>query len=263
MAVGKREMSDFIRDQKLKQWLFTQDVGAEMKVARSLISSGFEVIKSSFYEDPENTGASREIDMTGRLSNNIDFLQVYSVIEFQKIPNPWIVLTSEFTSYNRLGAFAIMSRRANQSVSDNLLHMLEMEWFVKNGRLGYGITEAYNKKEDYIFSALQNTTRASIAIIKQETRSYKSEYLSFIFPTIVLDGSLFESYLGANDQVQIVESSSSFVFFPINIGGYTCAGIRVVTLSAFDRYCADLKALYQSLNKILFADVKRGVNAIR
>src|SRR5450759_736675 len=256
-------MPDFIRDQKLKQWLSTLGYGAEMKVARSLISSGFEVIKSSFYDDPENPGASREIGMTGRLSNNIDFLQVFSVIEFQKVPNPWIVLTSEFSSYNRLGSFAIMSRRANQSVSDNLLHMLEMESFVKNGRLGYGITEAYNRKEDYIFSALLNTTKASIAIIKQEMRSYKSEYLSFIFPTIVLDGSLFESYLGQDDQVQIVETSSSFMFFPINIGGYTCAGIRVVTLNAFEGYCADLKALYQSLNKILFADVKPRVDAIR
>ena len=256
-------MSDFIRDQKLKQWLSTLGYGAEMKVARSLISSGFDVIKSSFYDDPENPGASREIGMTGRLSNNIDFLQVFSVIEFQKVPNPWIVLTSEFSSYNRLGAFAIMSRRANQSVSDNLLHMLEMESFVKNGRLGYGITEAYNRKEDYIFSALLNTTKASIAIIKQETRSYKSEYLSFIFPTIVLDSSLFESYLGQDDQVQIVETSSSFMFFPINIAGYTCAGIRVVTLNAFEGYCADLKALYQSLNKILFADVKPRVDAIR
>jgi hypothetical protein len=256
-------MRDFTRDQKIKQWLSTLGFAAEMKVAKSLISSGFEVIKSSFYDDPENPGASREIGMTGRLSNNIDFLQVYSVIEFQQIPNPWIVLTSEFTSYNRLGAFAIMSRRANQSVSDNLLHMLEMEWFIKNGRIGYGVTEAYNKKEDYIFNALLNTTRASIAIIKQETKSYKSEYLSFIFPTIVVDGNLFESFLGPDDQIQLLETSSSFVFFPINIGGYTCAGIRVVTQGAFDRYCADLKALYQSLNNILFTDVKRGVDAIR
>jgi hypothetical protein len=156
-----------------------------------------------------------------------------------------------------------MSRRANQSVSDNLLNMLEMEWFIKDGRIGYGVTEAYNKKEDYIFNALLNTTRASIAIIKQETKSYKSEYLSFIFPTIVLDGSLFESYLGQDDQVQIVETSSSYMFFPINICGYTCAGIRVVTLNAFEGYCADLKALYLSLNKILFADVKPGVDTIR
>ena len=256
-------MSELSRDQKIQQWLTTLGYGVEMKVAQSLISCGFEVAKSSFYDDPENPGTAHEIDMIGRLSDNVDFLQVYSVIECKKISNPWVVLTSEYPSYNRLGAFAIMSKKANQSVSDNLRQMLEINWFVKNGRLGYGICEAYTFKEDIIFKAVMNSTRASISLIKQEMKSFKSDYLSFIFPTIVLDGFLYESYLGADDKLKVLERNSSFVLFPINIGGYICSGIRVVTLKSFDRYCGELKSLYESLSKILSADVKRATSAIR
>jgi hypothetical protein len=262
-AAGKQVMAELTRDQTVKQWLTTLGYVGEMKVAGTLISSGFEVVKSSFYEDPENQGTTREINLIGRMSDSMDLLQVFSVIECKRSTNPWVVLTSEYSSFNRLGAFAIMSKKANQSISNNLLHMLEVDWFVKNGRLGYGITESFNKKEDAIFSAMLNSTKASISIIKQEMKSYKSDYLTFIFPTIVLDGSLFESYLGAGDQLKLAETDSSFVYFPINIGGYTCSGIRVITLKAFDRYCADLKSLYQTLNNILILDVKRGADAIR
>ena len=44
-----------------------------------------------------------------------------------------------------------MTNNASQAVNNHLDRMLEIDWFNKNGRLGYGITEAFTSKEDETF----------------------------------------------------------------------------------------------------------------
>ena len=90
-------------------------------------------------------------------------------------------------------------------------------------------------------------TKASISLVKNETNSLRSEFLSFFFPTVVLDGRLFESYLEQNGNPVVAEIDLAFLLFPIRIGENSGSTVRIVTIKAFDRYCTEISSVYHSL----------------
>ncbi len=239
---------------KILSWLNTQGYDVEMKVATALHAAGFQVVQSSFYSDPQ-TGSSREIDVVGRMSDMVGLLYIYPVVECKKSSKPWVVFTSEQTMYNRLRSFAIMTDRALNAVAKNIQRMIEFNWFRKDGRVGYGITEAFTSKGDETFKAGVAATKACIALLKNETDSSSHGFLSFFFPTVALDGHLFECYLGSDGHYIVEEIDSAFVLFPIELGNTIGAGIRIVTLKALDTYCKDLNSIYQSLRRELGGEI--------
>jgi hypothetical protein len=198
-------MTEKTLDQKILSWLDTQGYGVEMKVATALNAAGYQVVQSWFYTDPE-TGTSREIDVVGRMTDAVGFLTVYSVIECKKSSKPWVLFTSEQTMFNRILSFATMTDNARGAISRNVQSMLEIDWFRKDGRVAYGITEAFTSKEDETFKAGMAVTKASVALLKREANSSDRGFLSFFFPTVILDGRLFECYLGV-DGSPIVEET--------------------------------------------------------
>jgi hypothetical protein len=244
-------------DQKILSWLNTQGYGAEMQVAKLLSTKGFDVVKSSFYDDPE-TGISREIDVIGRMNDDIGILNVYSVIECKKSSKPWVVFTSEKAGFNRLLSFAIMTNNAREAIISNLDQIIGIDWFKKNGRIGYGITEAFTSKEDETFKAGIAATKAAIATVKEETNSS----MSFLFPTVVLDGRLFESYLGEDGSPIVAEVDAVFLKFPIKLGNHFGSSVRIVTLKAFDNYCVELSSVYDLLKKELSVEVNKLTESI-
>lgn len=203
-----------------------------------------------------------EIDVIGRTTDVIGLLYVYAVIECKKSSKPWIVFTSDKAGYNRIWSFAIMTNNASQAVNNHLDRMLEIDWFNKNGRLGYGITEAFTSKEDETFKAGMTATKASISLVKNETNSLRSEFLSFFFPTVVLDGRLFEFYLEQNGNPVVAEINSAFLLFPIRIGENSGSTVRIVTIKAFDRYCTEISSVYHSLKNVLSAEMEELAKSI-
>src|SRR5689334_20435934 len=125
-------------EQKILSWLDTQGYGLEMKVASALDAAGCQVIQAHLYIDPE-TGASREIDVIGRMSDEVGLLRVYAVVECKKRSRPWVLFTSEKASFNRISAFAIKTDIADRALFDEAANMLEIGWFRKDGRIAYGI----------------------------------------------------------------------------------------------------------------------------
>ena len=229
-----------------------------MKVAKTLAAAGFDVLQSSFYTDPE-TGTSREIDVIGRLSNLLGFVFIYPIIECKKSSKPWVIFTSDCTSFNRIRSFAIMTVETRKSIIETIFKsskMLQHEWFVQDGRVGFGITEAFTSREDTPFKAGLTSMKGSIAQLKKDTESNSLGNFAFYFPTVVLDGRQFECFLGEDQKTNIKEISSTFLLFPIEINKLIGSGIRVVTLNAFDAYCNDLLDLQNLLWNELQDEIK-------
>ena len=248
-------------DQKILSWLNTQGYGVEMLVAESLDTSGFEVIKSSFYEDPE-TGISREIDVVGRLTDDLGLVLIYSIIECKKSSKPWVIFTTEKTGRNRFTSFAIMSNYARKVMPSHLANMQKIDWYKKPGRQGYGISEAFNLNADVTFKACMTATKAAISLICDQEESQIFKSLSFLFPTVVLDGRLFESYLGEDEKPVITEIDSAFLLFPIKIGDYFGSSVRIVTLKAFNRYCKDVKSVFSFIENEFSEEKKELINSM-
>jgi hypothetical protein len=238
---------------KILSWLSTQGYATEMRVAKQLNEAGFDTLKSSFYDDPE-TGISREIDVIGRLKDDIGLLYVFAVIECKMSSKPWIVFTSDNSGFNRIHTFSIMTNNARKLVIDNLNQMKGFEWFMKHGRVGYGITTAFTSNEDETFKAGMSATKAAISIAKKEVVSSGDEIVDlyhFLFPTVVLDGQLFESYLGEDGNPIVAEIDSVPLLFPVKIADSYGSAIQIVTSNSFDRYCSELSLVYNSLMKLL------------
>ncbi len=246
-------MTDQSLIEKILSWLKTQGYATEMRVAKQLNMAGFDTLKSSFYDDPE-TGISREIDVIGRLNDDIGLLYVYAVIECKMSSKPWVVFTSNKSGFNRIHAFSIMTNNARQHVLENLNEMKEFEWFMKSGRVGYGITTAFTSNEDETFKAGMAATKAAISIVKKEAPASGNDLYHFLFPTVVLDGLLFESYLGEDGNPVVVEIDSVPLFFPVKIADYYGSTVQIVTANSFDRYCTELSTVYESLRKLLRLD---------
>jgi hypothetical protein len=241
-------MADENLEKKILEWLNTQGFGVEMRVAKVLNAASFNVLKSSYYEDPE-TGTSREIDVIARMTDDFGLLEVYSIIECKKSSRPWVVFTSEQAMANRLSSFAIMSNTARDAMWNHILQLRDLDWFMKPGRLGYGIAQALFANADETFKAGLTATKASISYLMGNEKHPSFEAMSFYFPTVVLDGHLFEAYLGEDNNPVIAEVDSSFLIFPIMVGKYRGSSVRIVTLQAFKRYCDDLKSVYDFLKK--------------
>lgn len=249
-------MTEETLEQKIITWLNTQGYGVEMKVATSLIAAGYQVIQSWFYSDPE-TGSSREIDVVGRINDAIGLLNIYSVVECKRSSKPWIVFTSEKATFNRVLSFAITTKEARNAIIDNIEQMIEIDWFKKEGRVAYGITEAFTSKEDETFKAGMAATKAAIALLQDEVISPDRSVLSLFFPTVVLDGRLFECYLGP-DSIPLVEQIDSvYLLFPIRLGPYTGTSVRIVTLNAFESYCNELSSTYGLLRRLFSREIKK------
>jgi hypothetical protein len=236
--------------QKILEWLNTQGFATEMRVAKHLSSLRFDILKSSYYDDPE-TGISREIDVIGRLTDSIGLLSVYAVIECKKSSKPWVVFSSDRSGFNRIQSFAIMTPNASKVVLQNLSKMQKIEWFRKRGRIGYGIATAFDSREDETFKAGMSATKAAISIAKKETTLPDGDLHHFLFPTVVLDGQLFECYLGEDGNPIVAEIDSAPLLFPVRIGGYHGAAIQIVTASSFGHYCVELSSTYGALKDVL------------
>ena len=99
-----------------------------------------------------------------------------------------------------------------------------------------------------------SATKAAISIAKKEVASSSddiSDLYHFLFPTVVLDGQLFESYLGEDGNPIVVEVDSVPLVFPVKISDYHGSAIQIVTANSFNRYCSELRAVYDSLLKLL------------
>lgn len=241
-------------NQKIISWLQTQGYGVEMNVAQSLNANGIKVVQSWLYDDPES-GGSREIDVVGRVDDIVGLLNVWSVIECKKSSKPWILFTSKQTGFNRIHSFAITTDKARETISKKVLKMVENDWFRKDQHLAYGITEAFTSKEDATFKAGMTATKASISIMINETKSTSYNAFSFFFPTVVLDGDLFECYLDNTGNPIVTEIDSGFLVFPIKLSEYNGASVRIVTLKSFEKYCQELLSVYNFLKNSLSDEI--------
>jgi len=256
-------MTEKALDEKILEWLGGQGYGLEMKVAASLGAVGFEVLKSSFYLDPE-TGVSREIDVVGRITDIHGLLNVYSVVECKKSAKPWVLFTSKDAGFNRVWSFGIMTEAASDALVEHLSCLAEkIDWFRKDGGLAYGITEAFTSKQDNAFQAARAATKAAIAYLEEESLEQRwFERLSFFFPTVVLDAPLFECFLESDGEPVVSEIDSAFLNFPIQVGQRRGASVQIVTLKSLDNYCKDIKSVFYSLRAELAEPIAKLANSI-
>lgn len=205
--------------ERLAAWMATEGYPTEFRAANLFRKHGFHARQGEYVEG-ESEDIKREIDVLASATVNTDFgfLRVSYVVECKwSLDKPWIVFTSPTnimarsamiaqTISSKLGASVMWAIAGHDDLSD-------LETFVAPRRGGFGGRQAFSKGNDHFYSAIQS--------VVANAKSYASWYDSsprkpgimpeacvITFPTVVVEGELFEAHFDENTDKVVLEPAS-------------------------------------------------------
>jgi hypothetical protein len=237
---------------RVAKWLDSQGYPLEMRVARMFRSSGFRVVQSDYFSDPE-TGTSREIDVvaTTDLAHQEYLVRLSFVVECKASRDkPWVAFAS---STSGLAAPARVAQRAGNVFGTKLLrHFANDEeiqscaLFTLNGRPVHGVTQAFTSGQDTAYSAIHGAAKAAAAFASRKY-SAKIAIFQIIIPLIVIDGRLFEYSMSNSDEFDVTEVAESTLLWRNPIVEEPHTIIDLVTLQALAGYVARARSASDEL----------------
>ena len=204
-----------INKNKLIQEIEKTGYPTEIKVGNILIKDKWEVQYNRYYIDRDKQ-EGREIDITA-FTNIIESdkctVGLHLICEVKKsINKPWIIFSTQ-KEYIEDGIFLKM-RYSNKNI-DNLLPIEMANTIYNIERIGRSYCQSF-KSSNYntdIFEALTSVIKASEYLIERnkhpspllEALRENILVIEFIDPIVVLDGLLYEYYLGHKNELELKE----------------------------------------------------------
>ena len=237
-------MSDEPIEVKLTKWLETQGYPLEMQVASALQVAGFRISQSDYYRDPE-TRASREIDLVAvqqRVFDDLLFRVTFTVECKTSRDKPWILFTS---SRAGLAEPALVVQRAASPLGSTYLAQLVNDHdiailpsFQIGDRPGYGLTQAFTSGQDVAYAAISTAAKAAFARTRRPPSRRPPSFgiCEIAFPTIVIDGRLFEYYLTTEGQRIIAEIPQGTLLWRNPLVGMPHTIIHICTLGGLSSF---------------------------
>lgn len=251
-------------DKKIHDWLNKQGYPLEMEVANSFQEVGFQVSQSEYYLDPESED-TREIDIVASLSKSYHqkVVKIKFIIECKVSKDkPWVLFSSSKTSLpNRSNivqrACSNLGLRILREVS-GLEEFQNLPLFKQPSSYAYGVTQAFTSGNDVCYSASMSVAKATLASItksKEVPKDFKS-IISFnkvstfeiIFPTIVVDGRLFETLLSEESELIVNEIDSGILLWRNPVVGRRFTIISIINKNSLNDFC---KEAQETAEKIL------------
>jgi hypothetical protein len=194
---------------KVAKWLKDSGYSLEMAVAQAMQKAGFGVVQSEYFEDSD-TSKWRETDVIGYCEHQSDTCRaIFSfIVECKSGNKPWVIFTSSDGYPWELAAV----RRAASDAGQSILTSLSFNSTVKASPLfevpqrpGYGLTVALrdSEKSDATYDALNSVCKAALGQIKRIDAVPHERLITFVWPTIVINVPLFESYLDESGEPQV------------------------------------------------------------
>ena len=286
MANKKENQNNAPLSQRVKDWIEEQGYSLEMRVAKTFRNAGFNVSQFKHFVDQESQSV-RPVDVVATIpkvvANTEVSIQLFIECKYST-EQPWVILTTT----QRFGKFKFFSRVLqhkhpsswksitnlqgrlvgrilvaldNKNEIPALLSIRNAGYLVKrvlvNDRkndVAYQATvqvsksvEAQDAENELLYSKILEDMVLYEDIVHEEINFP----LTIIFPIIVINGSLFESYLGENDEMQVAEVDYGTVFVPYRQketkkhSQVTLSAVTIVTETYLEQYTQDMKkAIY-------------------
>jgi hypothetical protein len=194
----------------VKKWLNKSGYPLEMEIAQCLQKSGFGVNQSEFFEDSES-GKWRETDVVAYAEHrSLSCQATFALIAECKggKDKPWVLFSSKDNYPESLS----VARRASSDKGESILNLLALNEKIKKSPLfalperpGYSLAVALKddgNNIDVAFKALNSVLKATIGLVN---RLDNLNIIPFVWPTIVINAPLFESYLDDEGNLQVHE----------------------------------------------------------
>lgn len=243
-------------EDKISDWMAEQGYPLEMAVAQAFKRSMEFVVQSDFYLDPDEN-KYREIDVVAIKSAHVNNqqLQIIFPIECKQSKKyPWVVFKSEtfplnlqFTLSQRIGtpkATQFLKAHANDKDIEYL------DFFSVPGRTAYGITQALSKGKDVPYTAIMSAIKYSVAHENKITsiqKGIKPNLHALLFPIVVIEGRLFESFLDYNGNMKVTEIDHANLYWRNPVAGQPYSIVRISTLKDLSNLVSAVEMVARTL----------------
>lgn len=276
---------------QVKKWGEEQGYSLEMRVAKKFQENGFQVSQFEHFVDQESHSV-RPVDVVVSLAKDVGnsriVIKLYIECKYSAKDKPWvIVVTSDkfdkYSFFSRIlkgqhpsnwSNIETLQGKATARIVQALDSSLTLDIFsIRNP--GYVVAESLTSQKDHAYEAIIQISKSVEAhdIETEETYSQTLQafddlgkdpdyikhppvfglFLSIAFPIVVINGQLFESYLGNNNEVEVSEIQSGMVFVPYRRretnphSQVLLSPVTVVTEKYLDNYVSLIKQGIESM----------------
>lgn len=233
---------------KVQKWLETEGYPLEFATAAVFRRHGF-VVRQGTYVREKGEESVREIDVVAYSHRCNEGLQrVYHVVECKwSRDKPWVV----FTGNGDMAPSACIAQTISSLLGSAMLwiqaglkDLHEMALFATPSRPGFSGRQAFSKGSDLFYDSMKAVTSLSTSLVNDydsETRNrgVLPNHAVIAFPTIVVDGELFEASFDSSDNSLKLRKAENIrchwkgaPAWPLH------ATIDVVSLSSLDAFVA-------------------------
>lgn len=237
-------MSESNINDRIFKWLDTQGYPLEMNVAEILQKLGFHVLQSEYYID-EESNQHREIDIVAHIQKEIagKLVRISLVLECKvSKAKPWIIFTSNNSS---LAPPARVAQRAGSKNGSIILRDLaqkleiqKLNLFSLPERSGYGLTQAFTSGNDIAYNSCVSVSKATRALINKISND---RFVQISFPSLVIDGKLFETYLNESNEMCVSELSKGTLLWRNPIVGMPHTLINILTKDSLEEHFSSVR----------------------
>jgi hypothetical protein len=276
---------------QVKKWVEEQGYSLEMRVAKKFQENGFTVSQFEHFVDQESHSV-RPGDVVVSLAKDIGnckiVVKLFIECKYSAKDKPWVIaVTSDkfdkFSFFSRILKGQHPSNWSNietlqgrivakiiQAIDSNL----GLDLFsIKNP--GYVIAETLTNQKDHAYEAIIQISKSVEAHDTETEETYKQTlqvldgiddgpdhsslpsdiglFFSIAIPVVVINGQLYESYLGSNNEVEASEIHNGMVFVPYRRretsphSQVILSPVTVVTEKYLDNYVSLIKQGIESM----------------
>lgn len=251
---------------RVAKWLDEQGYPLEMRVASVLQTKGFRAVQSEYFRDPES-GDLRELDILAFIQQRVKnvLFRVSILVECKlSVDKPWLLFTSDRISL--ADSARVVQRGANQLGRCFLREIAqestvqELPIFTLPQRPAYGLTQAFTQGRDVCYSAATSVSKAAFSSVEKldatkQARRQSTNFLvrqdhivSIVLPVIVVDGKLYDVYLGGSNEIVVEEITDGTLLWRNPLVGMPHTIISIVSSTAFDKFVDDARV---SINRFI------------
>lgn len=276
---------------QVKKWVEEQGYSLEMKVAKKFQENGFTVSQFEHFVDQE-AHSVRPVDVVVSLAKNIGNCKIVTKLfiecKYSAKDKPWVIVVTsdkfdEFSFFSRIlkgqhpsnwSNIETLQGRIVAKIIQAIDNNLGLDLFsIKNP--GYVVAESLTNQKDHAYEAIIQISKSVEAHDIESEKTYKQTlqvfedadhisppsniglFFSIAIPVVVINGQLFESYLGRNNEVEVSEIHNGMVFVPYRRresnphSQVILSPVTVVTEKYLDDYVSLIK---QGIDSMLYQD---------
>lgn len=276
---------------QVKKWIEEQGYSLEMRVAKKFQENNFAVSQFEHFIDQES-GSVRPVDVVVSLAKDVGnsriIVKLYIECKYSAKDKPWvIVVTSDkfdkFSFFSRIlkghhpsnwSNIETLQGRATARIVQSLNSNSSLDIFsIRNP--GYVVAESLTNQKDHAYEAIIQISKSVEAHDTETEETYNKTlqafddldedpdyikrppdfgiFLSIAIPVVVINGQLFESYLGKDNEVEVSEIQNGMVFVPYRQretnphSQVVLSPVTVVTEKYLDNYISLIKQGIESM----------------